>query len=247
MLDPTLTLAPATQSVTIGFTLTAGETFHSLTCVDANGLHPVKLQAVPTTPGRWLCPDYEIALTGPASYELVTSIGVAHLDTSVPRGDMPMIHCVTHPALYLIPEALTNLTTSREYQHRVWDIIDSPYPAITPGIPRSRAGVLLIPTTSLAAANAIESVLSGDAAYLLRTPEHEGQDLYFLPIDSAISPTAPAGAATLWAVEISWREARSPAGLLRSLIGHTYADDLAAYPTYRASLTAHATYLERMS
>lgn len=247
MLDTLLTLTPATQSVTISFTLTAGETFTSLTCEDANGIHPVKLQAIPSTPGRWICPDYEIALTGPARYELATSMGVAVLTTSAPRGDMPMIHCVTNPALYLIPQALTNLATARDWVHRIWDVIDSPYPVVAPGPPRSRTGVLLIPATSLAEANAIESALSGRAGYLLRTPEHEGQDIYLIPIDSAVVATAPSGADTIWAVEISWREVAPPVGLLRSLIGHVYADDLAAYPTYWASRAAHPTYLDRMS
>lgn len=247
MLDTLLELSPATQSVTISFTLTAGEIFHSLICEDANGTHQVKLQAVPDLPGRWICPDYEVALTGPASYELVTSIGVAHLDTTAARGDAPMIHCVTNPALYVTPGAIANLATAREWAHRIWDVIDSPYPVVAPGPARSRTGVLLIPTESLAQANAIESVLSGNAGYLLRTPEHEGQDLYFVPTESKIVADTPAGAATIWSVEISWREIAAPIGLLRSLIGHTYADDLGAYPTYRASQAAHPTYLDRMS
>ena len=247
MLDTLLDLYPTTQSVTISFTLTAGETFNSLTCVDANGTHPVKLQAVPTLPGRWICPDYEVALTGLARYELATSFGVAVLTTSDPRGDSPMVHCVTNPALYIKPEAITNLATAREWAHRIWDVIDSPYPVVSPGPPRSRTGILLIPTDTLAQANAIESVLSGNAGYLLRTPEHAGQDIYFIPTDSKIVADTPAGAATIWSVEISWREIAAPVGLLRSLIGHTYADDLAAYPTYGASHAAHTTYLDRMS
>ena len=223
--------------------LDSGEILHSLDVQDAAGIHRVKTVG-PYQVGRLpqMVHDYEAALRGPWYVEAVTSTGTYQLTVDGPGAALPVVHCVTDPARYAVLDTVLSLDTSRAWQHAIHDIIDSEDPGISPGTRRSREGSLSLVCTSLDAAAAIEAALDGDAAYMLRMPEHAAQPLYFVPLDTRVASITADGAATIWQVIVSWRETRRPDGPLRSLIGHTYGDDLAKYPTYRASLLAQPTY-----
>ena len=223
--------------------LSSGETLLSIDVQDAAGLHRVKTVG-PFETGRLTqtVHDYEAAPRGPWYVEAVTSTGTYQLTIDELGAALPVVHCVTDPARYAVLETILTLDTSRAWQHAIHDVIDSPTPGISPGVQRSREGTLALVCASLDAAAAIEAALAGDAAYMLRMPEHPGQPLYFVPTDTRVASITADGAHTIWQVILSWRETRRPDGPLRSLIGHTYGDDLAAYPTYRASLLAQPTY-----
>lgn len=96
----------------------------------------------------------------------------------------------------------------------------------------SRAGSLSLWCKSFSdAATVVEAVKRGQVL-MLRQPEHAGMDMYFAATGYNIKPLTTEGAATVWAVDVGYRQVARPLAALAGSLGWTFAALAAAYPTF---------------
>jgi|GEM_PF-4136313 len=246
----------STFGVDIAFSFASApvqEAFMGLTRTDRNGTRPVRLDAGLTpAPGViTTLTDTEASLVGEVRYTLKTRIGSSLSDfgtASVTDSGIttPIIHAVTDPARRYQALTIPDLSAGWEWGNIVTPIIGSEFPRVTPGVQLARTPSLTVICESLADAHALRAALAYGNTYMLRLPEHSA-DMYFVPLTAALSPAAANGAATVWKVQLDAQEVAWPAGPIQSAVGRSYGDDLAAHPTYDASLSAFPTYSDRLA
>ena len=97
----------------------------------------------------------------------------------------------------------------------------------------TRSGTLQLWAGTYDDAAAVVDACARGEVLMLRQPEHQGMDMYFTALNYNVRPLAVGGAATVWGIDLAYRELARPADPLAGALGWTFAALAAAYPNFR--------------
>jgi hypothetical protein len=106
----------------------------------------------------------------------------------------------------------------------------------------TRSGSLELWAGPYPAAAAIIDAIGRGEVLMLRQPEHQGMDMYFMATGYQLRSLAVDGAGTVWGVDLAYRELARPADPLAGALGWTFAALAAAYPNFRTLPKKYATF-----
>lgn len=240
----TLILAtdPATGSVRLTINPTTDVTRVRRT--DVNGTADVRTltgQLPHTAPAELVLDDYE-AGHGLARYT-VTTIGgtvtgsIVHTLTSPWLGtpENPQFSTVV-PSFQDYGAGIQTLSTVHEPEGR--DVS----PIVIVRGASTRRGSLRIEGGTYAAALGILRMFQRGQTMLLRQADHDGMDMYFIPMNADIVTVAAAGASSVFDVTANYIEVGRPDGALSGALGWTWDALATAFTTWADVETAYASW-----
>lgn len=231
---------PATASVTLIVGLSA--TVTRILRNDANGIAEVRAQAtqLPSAgTGQLIIEDYEAA-AGNISYT-VTADGATVTASTVLELSTPWLIVPALPGYSEPVETITAYSSTRTAQTTVHEVIGRRDPLTTLGVLGSRRGAFDAHCRTLAQARTLEAVLERGLTVMLKQ-NVPGMDMYFAPVSSAVSPVAPAGEDTRYALSIAYTQTARPAGYIAAALGWTFDELTAGYATFDDVAAAFFTF-----
>lgn len=231
--------------VTLSLTVTGPN--HTLERVDANGLHPVRLENQLPLNQEIVIDDFEAAMAGPVTYSLFSETSSTTHTLQAPGYQLPLVHCVINPVQRYRLDNVATISNERTWDTAISPIIGAAFPRAIPGKAQAITFTMACLFESHGAAQTFIRSLDGSATYMLRQYEHQGLDVYFTPLSARLSAVTTDGQNTVWNAEVQCQELAYPSGKLLSSIGRSYGDDLDDAPTYRASTLARPLYQNRQA
>lgn len=197
---------------------------------DANGIRPVRFPAgtFPTTRAIQV-DDWEAALSGAVTYRAgdasarVTLNGTGPWLTPprAPSASVPLLSVIGYDAARSSSSSVTNLAGGGS--------------TVKLGLMGDRSGTFTVLCMDHAVTAHLEDLLARYPQQLLRVPEHESMDLYFITSGTKISTDPETG---LWELGVEYVETAAPA---EGLPTWTYAAVAAAYPTLSAAGSSYVS------
>lgn len=193
--------------------------------------------------------DHEGALSGLVSYTFIDTATLAESTATVaiPEGSAgPRIHAITAPSLVIAPRLLTtNYDASTDTGATVHRPINRPSPIIVSSPARTREGSLEVWCADHSEARAAARIVQGgDGVMMLRSPEHDGVDMYFSALRVAVRPAEHAARGLRWMAQISYIELDHPSTVAQTT--RTF-DDLLEVGNFLTVATTHRDFLDAES
>lgn len=235
-----LTTDPGTGSNRLTITPTAEVTRVRRT--DANGTADVRTMTgvLPHSTGVLILDDYEPA-HGVATYTLTTAggtvTGAITLALSSPWLGTPEVpqYSAPVPAVLDYGAGTSTLSTVHEPDGRYDPIV------IVRGA-SSRRGSLTVSGGSYPAALNLLRLCQRGQTMLLRQTQHNGMDMYFIPMQADIVTALAAGPSSQFDLTLQYIEVGRPTGALSGALGWTWESLAAAFPTWGDVFEAYATW-----
>jgi hypothetical protein len=211
----------------------------TITRSDPNGTRPVRTRAG-TLPkaGTFTITDYEPAITGQIQYRITTATAEASawatLGGMLPRFVMPSI-----PLFSVEVDNVYAYSATRESRATVHDVVGRRDPIIVQGKLGTRRGSMGIYCEDHGAAMRLTAMFERGQTVLYRQSEHQGMDMYFIPL--TVSPSPASGR---WELTVSYVEMDYPAGDVQSDPDWTFAKLAATGGTFAAVATGYRTFVD---
>jgi hypothetical protein len=239
----TLTLTTQPQFGYNRLTITPTEDITAVRRADANGTYDVRtldgLLPWPVASGVLVLEDYEA--NGAATYTVTTAAGnvagaivLALTSPWLGTPEAPQFSAAVASVLDY-SAGTTTLSTVHEPEGRHDPIV------IVRGA-SSRRGSLTIEGGNYATALDLLRLCQRGQTMFLRQLDHPGMDMFFVPMQSDISPALAAGPASLFDLRIQYIEVARPAGALSGALGWDWDGLEAAFPTWDAVFDAYASW-----
>lgn len=209
---------------------------------DANGTRPVRVRDL-SLPGisAGTFVDYEAALGGYVSYRLdhpdfADLVWVNMSGDWAPRFIIPFT-----PMVYAEAESVTAYDAARTSTVTFHDVIGREDPLVVEGRLSSRRGKLVTEFDTLAAASALQGLLSRGKTVMYRQSEQPGMDMYFhtSALDVTVDPERE-----VWTVTIDYVEVGFPAGGIMSSQGWTFDTVTRAYASFTELSREYDTFID---
>lgn len=209
---------------------------------DRNGVGLVRLMPnqVPIA-GAMIVYDYEAAIAGTVTYELVDSAAVSTIAGTVTNAAFPHVHAA------VLPNAGTSLVAVRDYDSARetsgathWPILRGD-PIVITGPMRTRAGKLEVFAGSFEDAQLVAAAIASGEVCQLRQPTFTGMDMYFLPLRLGVLPAPEDTIPRRWTVALDYQETAAPSGPLLSAAAWDL-DDVKAIGTFTTVKATFATF-----
>jgi hypothetical protein len=230
---------PATASITLTITPTASVT--GIVRTDANGTHPVRVQAgqLPSS-APFVVTDNEAALVGPVSYIVQAGAAGASVSTALNVHDQVWLTIPVAPAHSQLVDLNTNATTTRESLATVHDVIDRADPIVTLGPLKLRGGSLQLWCATYMDGRELEALYDTGQVVLLRQ-DVPGLDMYHVTTGTALAP-ANDSAPRRWFLDVAFREVAWPLGNQVGTLGWKFSDVTSSYSTFTTLMVEYATF-----
>lgn len=188
--------------------------------------------------------DYE-ATFGKVVYTLVTVDNQTEsAQLTIPLG-LPVIVNLYDPSDNVRIDAITDYSYTRESRSIIHQTLGTAAPVVTLKPAQPRNVTITIETSTHAVINQLEQMLSRAYVFMLKIPEHDTLDLYFVLKSMSITTTTPQGAQTAWQIVLDITQVDWPTGNLERESFNTYGESLEQFATYFLSWTVEQTYTER--
>ena len=184
--------------------------------------------------------DYEAA-SGAVSY----TAGNATRATSwaIPG---PWLMVPTMPAYSVELETLLEYSAGGQSLGSVHELLGRNDPvAILRGMGTRRGTLRLYCGTFAQALTVAEATKRGEVL-MLRQPEHEGMDMYFVATSYGIPTLDTNGGASVFGLDVSYVEVTRPVGALSGTLGWTFAALASSYPSFASLPGAYATFQDAL-
>ena len=243
-----LTATPDTTAGTVLLSITgapAGAVV--LTRTDVNGANPVRMrtgQAVSS--GSLILTDYEPALTGGISYDVVDSAGTrksAATTLEKPGGYLERFAAVQVPSSQHVATLITGYDAERPTSTTVHEIVGREDPVPVVGPLRLRRGSLEVFSKDYAEARHAAATASAPLL-MFRQSDYPGMDMWLTPTRIRTRPLEETAGGWRWSTTIEYVEVRPPRVPLLGDAGWTFDDVAATYPTFAAVRSTYATFAD---
>lgn len=191
--------------------------------------------------GELVLDDYEAA-HGPARYTVTTTAGTV-TGTIVHTLPTPWLGTPENPQFSVAINSFEDysagtqtLSTVHEPEGR--DVA----PIVIVRGANTRRGTLRVEGGNYAAALKILRILQRGQTMLLRQPDHEGMDMYFIPMNADIVTVLASRRSSVFDVTLSYIEVGRPAGALSGALGWTWGELETAFATWADVESAYASW-----
>jgi hypothetical protein len=240
----TLLLDTDQSTGSIRLTITPTAEITRVRRTDTNGTADVRTltdQLPHPSPDVLVLDDYEAA-HGPARYTITTAAGTV-TGTIVNVLASPWLgtpenpqHSVAVTSFEDYGSGMQTLSTVHAPEGR-----DVPPIVIVRGA-STRRGSLRVAAGNYVRALKILRIFQRGQTMLLRQPDHEGMDMYFIPMSAEIVTVLAAGKSSIFDVTVSYLEVGRPAGALTGALGWTWAALESAFATWGDVEDAYASW-----
>ena len=235
-----LTAQPDTASIALAITgAPAGPVV--ITRTDANGTNPVRLRTGQTTSGGALAVvDYEPALTGVVSYDVVDSANARTVATETLEGTGvgPRLHAVQLPGLSHSPTLVTGYSAARPNPSTVLRVVNRVDPVVILAPAQTREGTLELFALDYAAALEAQAVAAASSLLMFRQADFPGMDMWLIPSTAQVDPLEETVAGWRWRVSLPYVETKPSSLPLLGSAGWTFDALRAGYATFAAVRSA---------
>lgn len=224
----------------VKLTIESTATIVSITRADANGTRPVRLPAatLPAPGGTLVVKDYEAALSGPVKYTARTADAEGFtwsaLDLTLPRFVMPSL-----PLFTVEVDTVFDYAATRESRATVHYVVGRTDPIVIQARMGTRTGSLGILCPDHGAVVRLLAMLSRGQTVLYRQAEHQGVDMYFIPLSAALKPGGRS-----WEVDVSYVEVGFPSAPVQSDPSWTFAKLASTGGTFAQVATDYQDYID---
>lgn len=213
----------------------------TITRADLNGSGTVRLQEGQEPISGFLTIfDYEAALNGTITYQVLDSASTVTTDTVTTNVSNPFLNAPVLPHLRESIYAVEDYDSARENSSTVHNIVDRADPLVVSGPLRYAQGNLTLHATSFARAKAIEAIAAPGEVLLFRQPDFEGMDMYLVAKRVNIRPAERTISGRKWSVDIDYTAVKSPSGPVLS--GTWNFDEIKAVGTFDAIKAQFPTF-----
>lgn len=240
-----LTPQPGTASVLIQISgAPAGPL--TLTRSDEYGVVPVRMtEGQLPIAGLLTVVDAEACLTGSVTYSATDSSGTVTASTTLAGvSRLARLASVQLPAFAAAPDQIIDYRADQTPATSIHQPIGRPDPIAVLAPALTRQGTLTALCTDAAALADLQQLAAAGHIIRYRQTLHGSLDMYLVVTAITPRPEDLADDGWLWALDIGYREVRSPVLPLLGSAGWTYADVAATYSTYVALSLAFDSYVE---
>jgi hypothetical protein len=242
----TATLQPSTASILLTIT-SPGTALATLTRADANGTASVRVRDsdvfgfIPGAGVNIITTDYEPA-QGSVVYTVTDSAGATATASVTFALDSPWLFVPVMPNYSSKLQTVTGYSAQVSSRSTVLAPLGKSSPTVVIRPMGTKRGSLGLWAGTYADAQGILDTLSRGEVVMLRQPEHQGQDMYFVAEDAEIQPLAVGGAGTVWGVQVGFLQVARPTGPLAAALGWDFAAVAAAAPDFATLRRQYATF-----
>lgn len=201
---------------------------------DSNGVNEVRLLAgQEPIGGTLIVMDYEAALYGSLTYKVIDASSAEIIAVTSLAGLVtePIVSVPVLPQKQARVKALIGYGHSRDSNAVVHNPLSRTEPIVIGGTLRCRTGSVDIFVDSFADGRAVETVLAGGETALIRQADHDGMDMYFMPLSTRLDVLSAQNDNVDWRLTVEFAESGTPDGSLHGAFGWTFADLLEQYAT----------------
>lgn len=238
----TVTLTPLTGLAAVRIEVAAAPSGAlTITRTDTNGVGTVRLlPGQEPSAGSLVVIDYEAALTGTLTYEVLDSAATLVTATTELGVAFPWITGAAMPQYRQQVTAVTEYREQSATRGIVHQIIDGP-DVVTPTRLGLRTGSLTAWCPSYADATHLREVAREGEVVMFRQPDHPGMDMYAVFESVDVAPRTDPTATVRWTVGFAFREQSAPDSPLMGAAGWTCQDVEDTYATCADVLTTYLT------
>lgn len=205
----------------------------TVTRVDANGSHPVRLlDGQEPISGSMTVTDYEAALTGTIRYDVVDAANVTTSASTTLGSSSPWLHCAVLPQFRQELDFASGYAARRAFLGTVHRPIGRRAPLTVTGPLGTREGTLKVWCSDYATALAVAAVADLGETITFRQPTHPGLDMYLLAQSVSVEPDESTGSGWRWTVALDYIEVDVPSDSLKGAAGWTFASVSGGYATF---------------
>lgn len=244
---PTITAELLPESAAVRLTIATTTALVSLTRADSSGTASVRVRPgdvfgyIPGAGVNIITTDYEPA-QGAVVYTVTDSAG-ASAQVSVSFAlDGPWLFVPVLPNYSSKLQSVTSYTAQVSGRSTVLEPLGKTTPTVVIRPMGSKRGNLGLWAGTYAAAQGILDTLSRGEVLMLRQPEHQGMDMYFIAQDADIATLAVAGQDTVWGVQVGYLQVARPTGDLAAALGWDFTAVAAAAPDFATLRLQYATF-----